>query len=188
MAADLDQAQLRFVDRRFVYEEFNLFSALPDFKGRFEVQKQQALFFEPGLAYEFSQTEELRRWKPLFSLYLSQAGWIKTDGEAGIPVDPLLDAGFGISPPVELGEWEIGFNYRWTPQTSLERRLRLGSVYRLGILEFSGGLDEQNWSLGAMAQLWNFSAGLLHKRSEISRAGVDQIYDQSTYLEFRLTL
>lgn len=179
--------QARGLDRRFVYEDFNVFTALPELEQKFQVRRQKALFLEPGLAYEMNQTEEFRQWRPLFSLNISQLGWVDKSYDE-IPIQPLSDFGLSVSPPVSEGDLEVGLNYRWTVQTSLERRIRLGSVYKWAGLELTGGIDADQWGLGASTEIFKSRLGLMYQRSQISQSGGLKSFDESTFLEFRMTL
>jgi hypothetical protein len=178
--------QVRFVDRKFVHEEFNLFQAMPTLQDHFQVRTQRAFFIEPGIAYELNQTEELERWRPLLALNVSQTGWLDRNYD-DVPVKPIFDAGFSLSPPVSYGEVEVGLNYRWTSYVSEERKFRLGALYRLALAEFYAGYDPDEWSMGFSSTFRAFSAGLMYKRTQLDDDSQER-FEDSTFVEFRLVL
>lgn len=179
--------QIRLLDRKFVFEEFNLFQALPTIENQFQVRTQRAVFVEPGVAYELNQTAELRDWRPLVSLNISQLGFVDKNYD-DVPVEALLDAGTSISPPVRWGEWEIGLNYRWTANVSQERKFRLATLYRLALAEFYAGYDSDEWSMGFSSTFRAFSAGLMYKRTQLGDSASGTAFEDSSFVEFRLVL
>ncbi|MEZ0391109.1 MAG: hypothetical protein ACAH59_02765 [Pseudobdellovibrionaceae bacterium] len=176
--------QLRFLDRRFVYEEFNLFEALPTLDEQFQVKNQRAVFVEPGVAYELNQTEDLQQWQPLLSLSASQTGWVDRNYDE-IPVEPIVDAGVSISPPIALGEWELGLNYRWTANVSEARKFRWGTLYRLDFIELYAGYDPDEWALGLSANVRALSAGWMYKRTQLGDSAA-KAFEDSHFFELRL--
>lgn len=178
--------QLRFLDRKFVHEEFNLFEALPTIQDHFQVRTQRAFFIEPGIAYELNESEELGNWRPLLALNLSQAGWVDRNYD-DVQMSPILDAGVSVSPPVVYGEWEVGLNYRWTSYVSEQRKFRIGTLYRLALAEFYGGYDPDDWSLGFSSTFRAFSAGLMYKRTKLGDT-LGQSFEDSSFVEFRLVM
>ncbi len=178
--------QLRYVDRKFVHEQFNFFDALPQLDQYLQVKKQSAFFVEPGLAYEFNHTEELKDWRPLLTLNLSQTGWLSQSYDEA-PVTPILDSGFSVSAPVAVGELELGFNYRFTTTVSLERKFRFGGLYRLGFFQVQAGWDTDEWSLGAQASFQGLGIGMLYRQVELKDFADESELEESTLMEIRYT-
>lgn len=179
-------AQLRFLDRKFVYEEFNLFQAIPTIEQQFHVRTQRAIFIEPGVAYEINQSEEVKDWQPLISLHLSQLGWVDRNYD-DVPVEPILDAGTSVSPPIGFGDLEIGLNYRMTTNVSQQRKFRVATLYRLALAEFYAGYDVDEWSAGFSSTFRAFSAGLMYKRTQLGVPS-GRAFEDSSFVEFRLVM
>jgi hypothetical protein len=180
-------AKIRFLDRKFIYEDFNFFLALPNIQDSFQIKNQKALFIEPSLAYELTGSQEVRAWKPLLSLSISQLGWVDKSYE-DVPTSPIFDAGFSMSPPISQGDWEIGFNYRFTTSVSPDRKFRLGSIYNWEKARFLFGYDPDEWSLGSMLDLSGLGLGVLYHRIQLpnSVAG-GATHADSTSFEIRWT-
>jgi hypothetical protein len=170
--------QLRYLERKFVYEEFTLFDALPHIEDYFKVRDQKAFFVEPAIAYEFNQSQELKDWRPLLTTHLTQAGWTDHSFD-DVPVEPLLDSGFSISPPIRYGTWELGLNYHWTTRVSAERKFRFGTLYRWSFAEVDLAYDQDQWSLGFLARMKMISFGGMYRKTTEQDA---------TFAELRFTL
>lgn len=179
--------QVRFVDRKFVHEEFNLFEAIPEIEKYLNVKEQKLILFEPGLAYEILDNGESHSWRPLLTMNISQLGFVSKK-YAEVPVKPVVDTGISVTPPVGIGELEFGLNYRWSSDIAREKKFRIGTHYRLGLAGFVGAYDSDEWSLGMLSTFQSISAGLMYKRAEIKNFDNQRVYDDSGYVEFRVTL
>lgn len=179
--------QLRFVDRKFVHEEFNLFDAAPEIEKHLQVHDQKLILIEPGIAYEILDHDEPHSWRPLLTANISQLGFANKKYDQ-VPVKPVLDTGISTTPPVGLGELELGLNYRWSSDIEKEKKFRFGLHYRLGLAGFMAAYDADEWSMGMLSTFQSLSAGLMYKRAELKDFNSNRIYDDSAYVEFRVAL
>ena len=177
----------RYVERKFIHEEFNLFDAAPNMDEYLVAKKQKLFLIEPGVSYRLTGDSWLHTWRPQVSANLSQLGYADEKYEE-VPQKPVLDSGISFSPPVRFGEFEFALNYRWTSEIANERKLRLGIQYQIGMANFMAGYDESQWALGVSSFYRNLSAGIMYKRVETESFEDAKIYDDSAYVEFRLML
>lgn len=180
-------ANFRYVQRKFIHEEFNLFDAAPNMDEYLVQKKQNLILVEPGVAYRLTGDHWIHSWRPQVSANLSQFGYADKKYDE-VPQKPVLDTGISLSPPVNYGEIELAVNYRWTSEVEGERRLRLGLHYQIGMASFLAGYDADEWALGVSSNYRNLSAGIMYKRVETSSFDDAKIYDDSAYVEFRLML
>ena len=105
-----------------------------------------------------------------------------------VPSKGLIDTGLSFSPPLSYGELEIGLNYRWTSQIEGDKKFRAAAQYRLGLAGFLVAIDPDQWSLGVISSFRSLSAGLMYERTKAENFDGGPIYEDSGYVEFRLSL
>lgn len=179
--------QVRLIDRKFVHEELNLFDAIPEMNRHLQVKSQKLVLLEPGMAYEVHGDETVEKWKPILTASVTNLGFADHMYDE-VPSRGVLDTGFSLSPPVAMGEWELGLNYRWTSDIDGDKKIRLASQYRLGLAGFLAAIDQDQWSLGVISSFRSVSAGLMYERSRAENIDGQSIYEDSGYVEFRISL
>jgi hypothetical protein len=179
--------QTRLVERKFVHEEFNLFDAIPNIDNYLKLKSQKLILLEPGLAYELHGDDGIEKWRPVFTANLSNLGFADQSYDE-VPRKGILDTGFSLSPPLSFGELELGLNYRWSSEIDGDKKFRLGGQYRLGLAGFLFAIDPDQWSLGVISAFRSVSAGLMYERTRIENFDGRPIYEDSGYVEFRISL
>lgn len=179
--------QARMIDRKFVHEEFNLFDAVPEIDKYLQVKSQKLILIEPGVAFEMKGGEGLERWRSIFTANLANLGFVDKNYDE-VPRRGILDTGLSLSPPVGLGDLELGLSYRWSSEIEGDRKFRFAGQYRLGLAGFLFAVDPDQWSLGVLSSYRAISAGLMYERSRALNFDGRPMYEDSAYVEFRLSL
>ncbi len=153
-------AQLRYANRQFVRSEFSALDTITESRSQlFPVRRQNAFYFEPGVVYVHGSS-----WEPRSSVLVTQTGWAdKRFDETSM--DPELDLGWGITPPVGFGRWDLGLNYHFlTNQQNSWDTLRLATSYTLKAFQVLFGADNLNQSAGILTKISIFEVGVLYSR------------------------
>lgn len=179
--------QARLIDRKFVHEEFNLFDAIPEMDRHLVLRSQKLILIEPGFVYEVHGDEDVEQWRPLLTANLTNIGFADHLYD-DVPSRAVLDTGFSLSPPIAFGDWELGLNYRWASQIDGDKKMRLASQYRLGLAGFLFAIDQDQWSFGVISNYRSVSAGLMYERTRAENIDGQSKYEDSGYVEFRISL
>lgn len=171
--------QVRGVDREFVQDQFTLFDAITDTEAVLQKKTQHAVFFEPGLAYEFQES-----WRPRVTAYLSNIGVVDREYEE-IDSNPILDFGAGVKPPLGFGEWDLAANYH--AQKSADdpwRNWSFATSYSLGLLDAIAGVGAEQWSAGVLTSFWSARVGIVYSARKVTTPLGDELTAQTTFTEF----
>lgn len=166
--------QSRFAHRRFVAAELSATDLLVYTRSElFPVQRQNAVYFEPGLVYGSE-----RGWKPRSTLMLTQLGY-QDRRYAVTDRAPEVDFGSAISPPVGKGRWDLGFNYHYLFQSqSTWEQLRAVSSYTLKNFQGILGWGLNNTSVGVLTRILIFEVGVMYSHNRYR-----QIDNRFTYAD-----
>jgi hypothetical protein len=153
-------AKFRILQRKYVHSFFSLFQAMSeDPRILAPVRSQNALFLDPFLGWSSSKLF----WKPRFSLSIQNIG-------TSWPYDPLysepsdLAVGIGIAPFLGVGQFRLGVDIsNLLHAENLESRFRMGTSYRLGILEPMLGLSKNTVTGGVLCGFQIFQAGIIYQ-------------------------
>jgi hypothetical protein len=173
--------QLRFVDRTFVANEFSLFDAITQGASAvLPVQHQDALYVEPGLAYILKD----QPWQPRVSIKVSNVGFANQQ-YSDIPMQPIVDTGVGVAPPLGLGELELALAYRsGEDDYQTTGGLRLGASYSLGLLQAIIGLGRDNNSIGVISSVGSVRAGITFSENHIDEGDGSALDAKTIFTEF----
>jgi hypothetical protein len=176
-------ARLRFIERKFVRNDFSLFdAAAEDGKILTQTHSQKAVVAEPSLAY-------LPRlpWNPSLALAIRDVGYFD-QAWAHVPSEPRLEAGIGVAPDLRWGRLELALNYRPAEVSSpLAESLRSGVSYSLGHLTGLLGLGSDYVSAGILFGVENLSGGLIYTSTR-SPFAEKSAYAQSIYSQLGIRI
>ncbi|USN48592.1 MAG: hypothetical protein H6626_05720 [Pseudobdellovibrionaceae bacterium] len=171
--------QARFVERKFIRQQFKLIS-LGTTAGRdaLKAKEQTATYIEPGATWILA-----KKWQPRVSLLVANLGSVSQEyDELKVPVD--VQFGFGISPPVKWGELEISLEYKslsYEEETDFEK-LRFGGSYNFGAMNLVAGLDANGISGGIFYALDQIDAGVLFSTTKLTNEDED-FFTQTVYVQ-----
>lgn len=172
-------AQVRFVERKFIRQQFKLIS-LGTTAGRdaLKAKEQSATYFEPGMTWIMAKS-----WQPRFSMLVANLGSVSQEySELQVPVD--FQFAFGISPPVKWGDVELSIEYKsltYQEKTDLEK-IRFGGSYNFGAMNLVGGIDVNGLSGGIFYALDQIDAGVLFSTTKITNEDED-FFTQTVYVQ-----
>jgi hypothetical protein len=177
--------QLRAVDRRFLLSEFTLTDALASGGSDFLQSKtQRALYIEPGVLYSFEE----KPWKPQAGLTIKNAGLVDTKYEE-LPTTPDWHLAGSISPPLELGELELGLDLFFNSYVDEAKQIpRLGASYKLGAMQAVASYSVQEYSAGFLLHYDRWNGGLTYWRKKFENLIGEQDQLQTVYLELGFIL
>jgi hypothetical protein len=171
-------AQIRAFDRKFIKQRFKLAVLGTDAgKDLLKPKEQTVTFIEPGLTYFFG-----KEWKPRVSLFVANTGFISEKfDELDEPVETQF--GFGISPPVTWGEFDLSLEYRsMTYEETAVKKIRFGALYHFGSMYLSGGIDSNGISGGVFYSLDKINAGIVYSTTQLINQQ-ENFYTQTVYVQ-----
>lgn len=172
--------QFRSLERKFIKQEFSA-SQLGTDEGKklLTPENEQAMYFEPGIAYIYDSI-----WKPRFSAMLVNLG--TQSGQFVDLAEPLEgQLSIGLTAPLKWGSFDIEVDYRsmtYDEPTIIER-LHLGALYHLGTMFLSGGVDYNGISGGIYYGLEQINAGIMYSTTQVPWRNEDY-YTQTVYVQF----
>jgi hypothetical protein len=178
---------LRSVRRKFVQEEFNLFDAIPDIDNHLQSRSQDVLLIEPGIAYEFQGDETIQQYRPILAAKISNTGYRSTS-YSDVPEDSILDTGLSVSPQISWGQLEYSIHYRYSSELPNERKFRWGFQYGVEGLNLALGYDNDQIGLGSQFNVYGVGLGLMYLRNRIEDFAGRTSFEESGYLELRLSI
>jgi hypothetical protein len=171
--------QARFVERQLVQNEFTMFEAIAEGRDVFERRDQNVVYLEPGIAVFGEGT-----WKPKGTLLLSNLGFASRELEETKRA-PVIDAGYGVSPPIGFGNLELGIDYRISDmRPNLVDRFGFGADYKLGLIELMLGWGSEYFNFGLMTSFWSAHVAILFASQKFHDADLHERYRNSIMTEF----
>jgi len=168
--------RVRYTYRQYVKNRFQLLS-LPGSPSLLAVQSQKLTFFEPSVSFFLKDNLNTR-----FSLQAENIG--TAEGPQNVISYPQnLQAGVTISPKSSWGDFDISLDYRTlTYEENDSEKLRLGAIYRFGILHVLGGMDYDGISGGIFYSLHQMNAGIIYSTNQVPWRNRD-FYFQTVYVQ-----
>lgn len=171
--------QARFVERQLVQNEFTLFEAISAGQGVLQRRDQNVLYLEPGIAIFGEGT-----WKPKGTAMLSNLGFANKELDETKRV-PVVDLGYGVSPPIGFGDLELGLDYRVSDmRPNVWDRFGFGADYKLGLIELMTGWGTDYFNFGLMSSFWSAHVSILFASQKYTDADEHDQYRNSIMTEF----
>lgn len=175
--------QIRAVHRKSIKENFRLFQlATESGQNLLDPYEQGILFLEPGAAWLMEGA-----WKPKLSMMVRDWGYSSTRSHS-VPIKPNFSAGFGLTPPSDEGEMNLGVEYGTGGEgLSSFEGLRLSALYRVNELYYSAGIDPEGSSVGAHYEGHHVNGGLVFATTRTLNSNRD-LNHQTLYFQLGLQL
>ena len=171
-------AQLRFIERKFVKQQFKL-TLLGTDQGKtlLKPKTQSLAFFEPGVTWILA-----KQWEPRLSLLIANLGSIsEKHDELNTPAEAQV--AFGVSPPISWGELELSIEYKsLTYEESDLEKIRFGGFYQFGAMNLVGGVDANGISGGIFYGLNQVDAGILFSTTKVTNED-ENFFTQTVYVQ-----
>jgi hypothetical protein len=167
-------AHLRFFQRRFIHNEFQLFQAVTSSGALVTPFEHSGFGIDPSITWWSKHRSSFR-----VTIGIENLDWVNRTPPKGLS-QPRGVAGIGGQVPLFLGQWEWGLD--WRPlsdsEAAAEESFSLGSNYRLGALQILGGLNHRSLSGGLRFALASVDLGVAYTTTRWP-GGSDSDYQQT---------
>lgn len=179
--------RVRILQRQFVHGSISLFQAFTDDLGNLlPVTTQRALYLDPAIGFARPLQISRYSWKVRSSLSVKNLGKIWHPHPL-YPDRKDLDFGIGFEPGLKFGKLQFGVDFvDLIHGESLKSRMRIGSSYQFGILELSGGFNENAITSGMQIGFQMLQLGIVYEFSRKDFSGTSAGSKISTEFGIRI--
>lgn len=171
--------RLRWVERKFIEDDFSLLEAVSNIDEVMELKKQNLIYLEPSLKYHFWS-----EWQGQLSLMMSNMGFADRQYES-TRFTPIYDVGLGVTPPLGTRDLHLATSYRWDEKrVSSLKNFYVGGTYQFGLVTTAVSYGAEALSAGVFSNLWSLRIGLSYERQKINGIGGGEEYEDAIYSEF----